>query len=109
VRERLDAGVQPERIAVVARDLERYRSALRVQCRRLGIPFSGADAPAAIAPADRRRIRGLRELLYAGPRAALDLWLDLVDELPALAQCAPPGAAQRSELRRAFTRGLAQL
>ncbi|HXV37478.1 MAG TPA: hypothetical protein VEC18_10030, partial [Myxococcota bacterium] len=110
VRERLDAGVRPERIAVVARDLERYRCALRVQLSRLGIPFSGADDRPGIAPADRRRIRGLRELLHAGPRATLDLWLDLVDELPASVRYEPLCAARRSELRLAFhARGLGRL
>ncbi len=103
VRDALDAGVRPERIGVVARNLELYRGALRVQFGRLGIPLSGVDPRAALAPATRRRMLALQALLLAGPRASVDLWLDLLDALPASA----PGAralcaAERSDLRVAF-------
>jgi RecB family exonuclease len=103
VREALDAGVQPERIGVVTRNLDLYRSALRVQFGRLGIPISGIDPREAVAPAVRRRILALQALLLAGRRASVDLWLDLVWALPSTAQCpAPLSIEERSDFRVAF-------
>src|SRR5258705_294504 len=40
-RERIDAGITPEQVAIAARDLARHRFALRRQLGRLGGPFSG--------------------------------------------------------------------
>jgi RecB family exonuclease len=103
VREALDARVQPERVGVVARDLDRYRSALRVQFGRLGIPLSGIDSREVVTPAVRRRILALQALLLAGQSASVDLWLDLLCALPLAGQCpAPLSAEERSDLRVAF-------
>jgi len=111
VREAIDAGVQPERVGVVTRNLDLYRSALRVQLGRLGIPFSGIDSREAVAPAVRRRILALQQLLLAGRRAPVDLWLDLVCALPSTPECPEPlSAEQRSDLRVAFhASGVARL
>jgi len=103
IRAALDVGVQPERIAVVTRNLELYRSALRVQFGRLGIPISGIDPREVVMPAVRRRILALKALLLAGQRASLELWLDLLHALPSNGQeSAPLNAEDRSDLRVAF-------
>ena len=111
VREALDARVQPERIGVVTRNLDLYRSALRVQFGRLGIPISGIDPPEVVAPVVRRRILALQAMLLAGRRASVDLWLDLMCTLPSTAQCPVPlSAEERSDLRVAFhASGVARL
>ncbi len=111
VRDALDAGVQPERVGVVTRNLDLYRSALRIQFGRLGIPISGIDPREVVAPADRRRILALQALLLAGRRASVELWLDLLHALPPTAQeSAPLSAEERSDLRVAFhASGLARL
>ena len=103
VREQLDADVRPERIAVVTRNLDLYRIALRSQFQRLGIPFSGADASNVVHSADRRRILSLQALLHAGLRTPVDLWLDLLDALPSAgAHAELLSAEERSDLRVAF-------
>jgi len=111
VREALDTGVKPERVGVVTRNLDLYRSALRVQFGRLGIPISGIDPREVVAPAARRRILALQALLLEGRRASVDLWLDLVCALPSSARSpAPLSAEERSDLRVAFhASGVARL
>jgi hypothetical protein len=76
VRERLAAGIAPERIGVVARDLSGYRLALRRHFRRLGIPFSGHRQPGPLQPAGRR-LAALRELLRHGARLPAERWLEI--------------------------------
>src|SRR6185369_4351888 len=78
----LDAGVLPEGIGVVARDLAPYRLALRRQLGRLGIPFSGLGTRGAIEPAGRRAA-ALLELLRRREEAPCDRWLDAAVSLPA--------------------------
>jgi hypothetical protein len=103
IREQLDAGIRPERIGVVTRNLDFYRATLRSQFCRLGIPFSGVDARDSATPADRRRIVGLQTLLRAKSRVAVDLWLDLLFALPSGAHSANAlCAVERSDLRAAF-------
>jgi len=111
IREALDAGVQPERVGVVTRNLDLYRSLLRIHFGRLGIPFSGIDPPDVVAPSVRRRILALQALLHAGPRASVDLWLDLACALPPAARGRLPlNAEERSDLRVAFhASGVARL
>jgi RecB family exonuclease len=111
IRDALDAGVQPERIGVVMRNLELYRSPLRIQFGRLGIPISGIDSREIVAPAVRRRILALRTLLLEGRRASLELWLDLLSALPSeTREFAPLSAVERSDLRVAFhASGVARL
>jgi len=111
VREALDTGVKPERVGVVTRNLDLYRSALRIQFGRLGIPISGIDPREVVAPAARRRLLALQALLLAGRRASVDLWLDLVCALPSTAQSPTPlSAEERSDLRVAFhASGVARL
>jgi len=103
IRAALDAGVRPERIGVVTRNLDLYRSALRIQLHRLGIPYSGIDSREVIEPAARRRILALRALLLAGRRTSVDVWLDLVDALPSAAPASTPlTSVQRADLRVSF-------
>jgi hypothetical protein len=111
IRAALDAGVCPERIAVVTRNLDLYRSALRVQFGRLGIPCSGVDSREAVEPEARHRILALRALLHAGSRASVDLWLDLACALQSHAPCPTPlNVEQRADLRVAFhAAGVARL
>jgi RecB family exonuclease len=111
VRQALDAGVQPERVGVVTRNLELYRSALRVQFGRLGIPISGIDSRGGVAPAVRRRILALQALLAAGSSASVDLWLDLLCGLPSPAQGSTTlSVEERADLRVAFhASGVARL
>lgn len=96
LRERLDAGAAPERMAVVARSLAPYRLALRAELRRLGVPFSGVAAAGAPRPA-RRRLEGLLALLREGQRLPAERWLELVDPAGRLWS-----AAQCADLRTAF-------
>lgn len=74
-RELIDAGVPPEQISVVARDLRGYRVPLRVHLRRLGVPYSGVGA---LGPAGGmgRRIHAMLELLRERGNVAMDRWLD---------------------------------
>ena len=53
IRARIDAGAEPERIAVVARDLAPYALPLRRHFRRLGVPFSGLGVQGPPGPAGR--------------------------------------------------------
>jgi len=76
VRERLDAGVRPEAIGVVARSLEPYRVPLRLHFQRLGIPFSGIGA-AAPPTAAGRRLHAFLDLLRLGPRLPAERWLEI--------------------------------
>lgn len=75
IRDLLAAGAVPERIGVVARDLEPHAVAVRTQFQRLGIPFSGL---AASAPLDGpgRRIHALLELLESRAECPVERWLD---------------------------------
>lgn len=88
VRERLDAGAEPERIGVVARHLAPYRAALRLHLRRLGIPFSGGDQPGPPGPAGRR-ITALLSLLRQRERTPAERWLDALVALPGRAPLSP--------------------
>ena len=75
LRALLDGGARPERIGVVGRRLEGYLSALRVQCRRYGVPFSGLAARGPVTP--RGRVVGaVLDLLLLGRRAPVERWLD---------------------------------
>jgi hypothetical protein len=82
VRRLLDAGSEPERIGIVARSLDPYLAPLRVQLRRLGIPFSGAPGGGGPLAPEGRRLRALLDLLAAGPEAPADRWLDACDVFP---------------------------
>jgi len=81
IRALLDAGARPERIGIVARELSPYALALRVQLRRLGIPFSGAPgSPGLLGPAGRRA-RALLDLLRERDSLTVDRWLDALPGL----------------------------
>ncbi|MEB2345063.1 MAG: PD-(D/E)XK nuclease family protein [Deltaproteobacteria bacterium] len=73
VRERLDAGVQPEAIGIVARRLEPHRAALAAQLGRLGVPFSVIGAGAG-PDASTRRAAALVALLREQAAAPVDTW-----------------------------------
>ncbi|MEA2694716.1 MAG: ATP-dependent helicase/nuclease subunit [Acidobacteriota bacterium] len=81
LRALLDAGIRPEGIGVVARDLAPYRLALRRQLGRLGLPFSGLGARGAVEPAGRRAA-ALLDLLRRREETPCDRWLDAAVSLP---------------------------
>ena len=74
-RDCLEAGIAPERIAIVARDLARHRLALRRQLGRFGVPFSGVAERGATTPAGRQ-LAALCELLERGGALPAERWLD---------------------------------
>jgi hypothetical protein len=80
LRRRLDAGAVPERLAVVARDLEPYRLALRRHLAALGVPFSGARELGPLVAAGRR-LAALVDLLREGERLAAERWLEALARL----------------------------
>ncbi|MBV8201374.1 MAG: PD-(D/E)XK nuclease family protein [Acidobacteria bacterium] len=75
-------GPSPEGYAVVARDLDPYRLALRRHLRRLGVPFSGVGERGGLLPAGRRAWAAL-DLLRLGAEAPADRWLDACEWMPA--------------------------
>jgi hypothetical protein len=100
--ERIAAGVVPERIAIVARDLSRHRLALRRQLRRLGVPFSGVAERGAVLPA-ARRLGALWELLERGSALPAERWLEV-------AGASPGSSAPHADLRDALhVSGIASL
>ncbi len=82
IRQLLDQGVVPEEIAVVARNLRPYVSPLRVQLRRMGVPWSGVEEP---GPPDAavRRAKALLDLLHHRAETPVDRWLACLGSLPA--------------------------
>jgi len=103
LRALLDAGVRPEGIAVVARDLAPYGLALRRHLGRLGIPFSGLGARGAVEPAGRRAT-ALLELFRRREETPCDRWLDAAVSLPSPAgerQRLTAGGRRRIDLRLA--------
>jgi hypothetical protein len=78
VRAAIAAGVAPESIAIVARDMGPYRFALSTQLRRLAIPFSGGQGFLETAG---RRLEALLAWLEQGARTPTDLWLEAHDSL----------------------------
>lgn len=75
VRQRLDSGVPPERIGVVARSVDRYAAAWRTQAERFGLPFSGSEAPAGWNSLERRSC-SLFSLIDRGVETLVDEWID---------------------------------
>jgi len=71
----VEAGLEPERIAVVARDLASYRASLRRHFDRVGLPFSGVRERGSVGAA-RRCAQALLELLQRRGRTPADRWLD---------------------------------
>lgn len=76
VAEALDDGVQPERVALVCRDLAPQARRLRQALHDLGLPFS---APAAVGPLEPawRPVIAFVELLRRGDDAAIERWVEL--------------------------------
>lgn len=95
LRALLDAGIVPERMAMVARDLGPYRFAVRRHFERLGVPYSGLAATGGKTPMGRR-LAALKDLFRRGGDTPVSRWLD--------AAIALPGGAGRPgfELRLAF-------
>jgi hypothetical protein len=75
-------ALRPEDLAVVARDFDPYRVALRRHLHRLGVPFSGVGEKGGLLPSGRRSAAVL-DLLRLGPEAPADRWLDACQALPA--------------------------
>ena len=76
----LDEGVRPERIGIVARDLARYRVALRARFFELGIPATALRTRAPIDGVGRRLV-ALATLCEELERTPTDRWLDAVGKL----------------------------
>jgi RecB family exonuclease len=97
-----DAAVEPEEVAIVARDLEPLRLALRRHLSTLGVPFSGLAARGSLSAAGRRA-RALLDLLRKGRDLPADRWLDAAASLP---RAEPAGTRRRRgpfvDLRLAF-------
>jgi hypothetical protein len=74
-RELIEAGQRPERIAIVARDLGPYRTALRTHLRRLGVPFSGLAATGLPDPV-AYRVEAILDLLQRREKAPTERWLE---------------------------------
>lgn len=89
----IEAGVRPERIGVVARTLEPYSVALRVQFDRAGIPFSGVGAAGPPGPR-RRGLEAVLEVLRRGADTPSDRWLE--------AREPPRARPDRADLRLAL-------
>jgi hypothetical protein len=98
LRDLIDRGAQPERLAVVARDLSPYRLPLRRQLRRLGVPFSGLAEAGAAAPAGRW-LGALLEVLARCESVAAERWLDAIARLE---ETGEDGSQARSELSGAL-------
>ena len=84
IHDTLTNGGVPERIAVVTRDPERYRAALRTQFERLAIPFSAVGLPGPHG-ALSRAAAGFLDLLRQRERLPTARWIELMPEavLPA--------------------------
>jgi hypothetical protein len=74
IRALLDAGVAPESIAVVARQLGPYRAAIEANFGRLAIPFSAPGEPGS-PDAQTRRLAAAARLFAEVELAPVDAWL----------------------------------
>jgi hypothetical protein len=72
----LKAGVAPETIALCARDLEPYKSAISQRMEDLGVPFSVAKSEGAVLP-EWYPVQKLLQFLNLGPQLTVEPWLDL--------------------------------
>lgn len=90
VRTLLDAGVVPEEIGVVMRDVTPYRGPLERRLTRLGIPFSAPGVGGSFLPSHRWQA-GLLALLDQGPKLPVERWLELI--APSALQCPPQDLA----------------
>lgn len=80
IRDRIDSGVRPESIGLVARDLAPFRRPVESVFEELGIPYSAPYAAGAIDPAGRS-IAALVAFLdpdTGGPELGVDRFLDLL-------------------------------
>ncbi len=75
IRNLLDAGVVPERIAVVARQLPPYERAIRTQFHSLGIGFSTYGSQISKSRAGRRA-EAVADLLQLDARTPIERWLE---------------------------------
>jgi hypothetical protein len=73
VENALAQGIAPQRIAIVARDLESFAPRLRRQLRALGIPCSGLAVPGSPDGRDRAA-RALRDVALQGDALSLERW-----------------------------------
>lgn len=74
VRRLLDAGIAPERIGIVARDLTAYRAALTVHAARLAIAMSAEGVVGPLDAAGRRELARF-EILRDARRVPTERWL----------------------------------
>ena len=71
----IDDGVIPEEIGIVARQFDGLAYPLRRHLRRLGVSHSGVGEGVA-GGGCRQAVIGLTEILRAGPRTPVDLWIE---------------------------------
>ncbi|NWG00321.1 MAG: PD-(D/E)XK nuclease family protein, partial [Thermoanaerobaculaceae bacterium] len=74
MRTLLDAGVCPERIGVVCRNLDEVAMEVERHFSRLGIPYSSEGASGSLLPVGRR-LAALVEVLRRGEAVSVDAWL----------------------------------
>jgi len=104
LRAAIDAGAEPERIAVVARDLAPHALALRRSLTGLGVPFSGAGERGPVSPAGRR-LGALLAILREGADVAAERWLEALWRLPTTTpggDAPAPSLEQTADLRHAL-------
>jgi len=89
-----DPALEPERVGVVARQLQPHAHALRAHFERLGIPWSGVGATVASGAAGRRG-SALAALLDEAQECPADRWVELVRGFPGDADA----RALRADLR----------
>ena len=80
----IDAGVRPEAIGIVVRELGEYVAPLRVQLGRVGVPFSGAPGTAPVLGPASHPGAAVLELLRDRESVPVDRWLDAEDALEPL-------------------------
>jgi len=86
----LASGVPSERIGVVVRAFDSYRSSFRRELERAGVPFSGAGQGGPLTPL-AQRLAALGRLLADAERAPVGLWLDLAGTVLLDRLAAPAG------------------
>lgn len=91
IRQSLDGGAVPEKIAIVARDFEAYAALLRSELLAAGIPFSGSDTHGPRSH-DGNVLLRLLQLLREQDVARIELWVSLCAQTASRAGGEPESA-----------------
>lgn len=91
IRQALDKGAVPEKMAIVARDFEAYATLLRSELTAAGIPFSGNDARGPRSR-DGNYLLRLVQLLREQGDARIELWVSLCAQIASQASDMSVGA-----------------